>query len=135
MIRKIFNRLKGRKKTGDTSLTFEEALILLGELNPEVRASINGKSLHLFFTNNVKPSDLVKFVEDEYNPCTIGLIPSHYVDCNHQIYSNQDEQHEYLDLSSGNISTRVGDRVFKNSSYKKCTIEWKTINKSIKGSD
>ncbi len=120
MLRYIANRVVGRRKSTDESLSVSEATELLGSLNGLTKGNINyNTGSTQFALSDVALREMVDFVEDKF--CTRG---NYYTDIEHEIYHGGYGDKHYLELSQGKISGTFGTKEVKGRPFREATIDF-----------
>lgn len=119
MLREITNRLVGRRKSVDKSLSVNEAIDLLRSLNGPTRANIRYDGGAYFTLSNVAPREMADFVRDKFS-----ISGHHYSNIKHQVYSGESGKKHYLELARGNIEGRFGAIYIKGRPFRIATIDF-----------
>jgi len=120
MLRYIANRVAGRRKSTDESLSVSEATELLGSLNGSTRGKVNwGSGITEFGLSGVAPREMVDFVEEKFSTEYGG-----YADIQHQVYSGESGDKHYFKMAKGNVEGTFGATIVRGMPFRKATINF-----------
>lgn len=121
MLRYIANRVAGRRKSIDESLSVSETTELLGSLNGSTKGNVSGGSGSTEFElSGIAPRDMVGFVEDKFST----KYGRGYADIQHQVYSGESGDKHYLKMAKGDIEGTFGATIVKGRPFRKATIDF-----------
>ena len=110
MLREIINRLDGKKKVVNETISFQTLQEILAGLDKTIKINIEyfkpGAALGNYLTfNDIPPFEIVKLLgRKEFQP-----DPYTYSDANHQVFAGEKDEVHYIDLRVGSILLYSGD--------------------------
>jgi len=122
MYRKLSNRLRGREKVKEESISCQEVIDILEDLPESVKVSgsFSGTFSGADVPRNKSPSRMARPVEDYLID---GLLPGLVCDARHEVYSGRGKDKHYITM----VHHGKGNPLRKAISlmgYRKCVLEY-----------